>query len=146
MPPGLSPKAKTDPPQAWGPLQLDPASRATGSHFLSVFARLRPRAGFYDGKNEIDRVVARLGEGFSPNNHTLHPKLHPVTMYSMVEEAVGNVRKAMLLLLGAVGFLLLIACVNVVNLILARSEARQRDTAIRRAPGASRGQLPVVNT
>jgi len=142
MPPGfVFPPGETDSPQAWGLLQLDPASRATGSHFLSVFARLRPRVGFYDGKNEIDRVVAKLGEANSPNNHTLHPKLHPVTMYSMVEDAVGNVRKAMLLLLGAVGFLLLIACLNVVNLILARSEARQRETAIRRALGASRGQL-----
>jgi putative ABC transport system permease protein len=142
MPSGfVFPPGETDPPQAWGPLQLDPSNRATGSHFLSVFARLRPRTGFFDGKNEIDRVVARLGEGFSPNNHTLHPKLHPVTMYSMVDEAIGNVRKAILLLLGAVGFLLIIACVNVVNLILARSEARQRDTALRRALGASRGQL-----
>jgi putative ABC transport system permease protein len=59
----------------------------------------------------------------------------------MAEEVIGNVRKGMFLLLGAVGFLLLIACVNVVNLFLARSEARQRDTAIRRVLGASRGQL-----
>ena len=142
MPPGfVFPPGETDPPQAWAPLQLDPASRAFGGHFLSVFARLRPGVGFYAGRDEIGQVVARLGEGFSRNNHTLHPKQHPVTMYSMADEAIGNVRKAMLLLLGAVGFLLLIACVNVVNLILARSEARQRDTAVRRALGASRGQL-----
>ena len=142
MPPGfVFPPGETDPPQAWAPLQLDPASRAFGGHFLAVFARLRPGVRFNAGKDEVGQVVARLGEGFSRNNHTLHPKLHPVTMYSMADEAIGNVRQAMLLLLGAVGFLLLIACVNVVNLVLARSEARQRDTAVRRALGASRGQL-----
>ncbi len=142
MPPGfVFPPGETDPPQAWGPIQLDPNSRAFGGHFLSVFARLRPGVSFYGARNEVDQVVSHLGEGASNNNHVLHPKLHPVTMYSMVEEAVGNVRKAMLLLMGAVGFLLLIACVNVVNLILARSEARQRDTAVRRALGASRVQL-----
>lgn len=107
-----------------------------GNHFLSLIAHLRPGFGIEEARRDLASIVNNLGGRASPRFHTIHPKNHPLVMYGFQEEVIGNVRKAMLMLLGAVAFFLLIACVNVANL-LARSDARQREIAVRKAIGAA---------
>jgi predicted permease len=135
------PPGQSDPSEAWSALQLDPKHVSPGGHNFDVLGRLVPGITLNQARNEMARLVARWGEAASPNHHVLNPKEHYVTMYPFYDEVVGGVKKAMLLLLGAVIFVLLIACVNVANLLLARSEARQREIAIRRAIGASTADL-----
>ncbi|MBV8707811.1 MAG: ABC transporter permease [Acidobacteriaceae bacterium] len=142
MPKGfIFPPGQVDQAEAWTALQLNSKSTNRGGHNYNVLARLRPGVTLARARDEMSRLVARWGEAASPKNHVFNPKDHPVSMYSFYDEVVGGVRKAMLMLLGAVVFVLLIACVNVANLLLARSEARQREIAIRRAVGASTGTL-----
>ncbi len=144
---GVMPKSFVFPPgavdqtEAWSALQLDPKSTKRGDHNYDVLGRLRGGMTLAQARDEMSRLVARWGEAESPNNHVFSPQRHPVTMYPFYGEVVGGVKKAMLMLLGAVVFVLLISCVNVANLLLARSEARQREIAIRRAVGASTGDL-----
>jgi hypothetical protein len=142
MPKGfVFPPAEPDASEACAALQLDPKSQNRGGHNFNVLARLREGTSLRQARQEMAGLVARWGEAASPNRHEFSPKNHPVSMYPFYDEVVGSVRKAMLMLLGAVVFVLLIACVNVANLLLARSEARQREVAMRRAVGASSGQL-----
>ncbi|HEY7306995.1 MAG TPA: ABC transporter permease [Bryobacteraceae bacterium] len=142
MPRGfIFPPGQTDETEAWSALQLNPKSTSRGGHDYNVLGRLRPGVTLAQARDEMSRLVARWGEAASPNYHAFNPKGHPVSMYSFYDEVVGGVRKSMLMLLGAVAFVLLIACVNVANLLLARSESRQREIAIRRAVGASTGHL-----
>jgi putative ABC transport system permease protein len=144
---GVMPKNFLFPPEAvdetdvWSALQLNPKSTNRGGHNFNVVGRLRPGVTLAQARGEMARLVARWGESASPKYHAFSPTKHPVTMYSFYDEVVGGVRKPMLMLLGAVLFVLLIACVNVANLLLARSEARQREIAVRRAIGASTQQL-----
>ncbi len=142
MPKGfVFPPGEVDQTEAWGALQLNSKSKNRGGHNYNVLGHLRPGVTLAQARDEMSRLMARWGEAESPNNHVLSSKNHPVTMYPFYDEVIGGVRKAMLMLLGAVVFVLLIACVNVANLLLARSEARQREIAIRRAMGASTGDL-----
>jgi predicted permease len=142
MPPGfLFPPGESDAPQAWTALQLDPKSQRWASHQYSLLGRLRPGVTIGQARAEMAQLVAGWGQAESPKNHVLSPKNHPISMYSFYGEVVGGMRRPMMLLLLAVAFVLLIACVNVANLLLARSEARQREIAIRRAIGASNGHL-----
>lgn len=142
MPRGfVFPPGQSDQTEAWTALQLDPKSTNRGGHNFNVLGRLRPGITLAQARDEMSRLVAHWGEAASPNYHAFNPLTHPVSMYPFYDEVVGGVRRSMLMLLGAVVFVLLIACVNVANLLLARSEARQREIAIRRAVGASTGHL-----
>ena len=143
MPNGFQfPPGEVDPPETWLPLQIDPAQPGgRGNHYLYLLGRMKPGITLAQAHNDLGRLVAQWGQSNGPNTHMLNPKTHPVTAYSFHEEVVGGVRPAMLMLLAAVGFVLLIASVNVANLLLARAETRQREIAIRSAIGAGTARL-----
>jgi putative ABC transport system permease protein len=142
MPTGFRyPPGEIDPPELWLPLQFNWPKGDRGNHFLSVIARMKPRLTVAQAKSDLDRMVAASGERSSQRMHVFDPKTHPLSIYGFQDEVIGGVRRAMILLLGAVIFVLLIGCVNVANLLLARAEARQREVAIRKALGASHARL-----
>ena len=138
---GIMPAGFRFPDEAglWVPLAIDRAHLDDrGSHGLEVVARLKSGLTLPQAQADLTNIAATLEQRY-PNNYSDSGwGLYPV---SMLEEFVGNVRPALRILLGAVVFVLLIACANVANLLLARATVREKELAIRAALGAGRRRL-----